>query len=93
MENIEKLLEELSILNVSMFIVWNIGSWTGKPILEWISLVGICVSIIGVLAVLYKIKKASDEKCESYYKRVINQLVFDVFFVLAFFFTLPPSFL
>ncbi len=91
MKKIENVLDELAILNVSMFIVWNIGFWIDKPILGWVSLLGVCVSIMGVLTVLSKIKKVDEKQRESYYKRVINQLVFDAFFVLAFFLTFPPS--
>ena len=83
---INKLLEELSVLNIAMFIVWNIGSWINRSVLIWISLFGICISLFCVLYALFKSKK-SDEDYKGNYKHIINQMVFDIFFILAVVFT------
>ena len=83
---INKLLEELSVLNIAMFIVWNIGYWINRPVLIWISLFGICISLLCVLYALFKSKK-SDEDYKGNYKHIINQMVFDIFFILAVVFT------
>ena len=83
---INKLLEELSVLNIAMFIVWNIGSWINRPVLIWISLFGICISLLCVLHALFKSTKTDDDY-KGNYKHIINQMVFDIFFILAVVFT------
>ena len=58
----EKLLEETSVLNMSMYIAWIIGYWIDKPLLCTISLAGIAISMLLSLRIVFATFKEKDKE-------------------------------
>ena len=85
----EKLLEETSVLNMSMYIAWIIGYWIDKPLLCTISLAGIAISMhLSLKIVFATIKEKDKEEKIKGVKRLVNRSVFYFCFVTMNFITL-----
>ena len=85
----EKLLEETSVLNMSMYIAWIIGYWIDKPLLCTISLAGISISMLLSLKIVFAtIKEKDKEEKIKGVKRLVNRSVFYFCFVTMYFITL-----
>lgn len=81
-DKIERILDELAILNMSCFIVWHIGAWTEKHVLEYAAAAVVGLSFLICMFTLIIIVRIKDTKQKiKFVKRVINQSVFDVCFV------------
>lgn len=85
----EKLSEETSVLNLSMYIAWTIGYWIDKPLLCTISLAGIAISMLLSLKIVFAtIKEKDKEEKIKGVKRLVNRSVFYICFIAMYFITL-----
>lgn len=77
-------LVELSILNVSCFIIWHLGLWTNNSILQYVCFGGLVISLLVNLFFFYQMRRYTEENKIQLYKQLVNQLVFCICFILFF---------